>query len=204
MIKNIIFDMGNVLIKYDPALFIDRLSLDSEEDQQALLKAVYQSREWLAMDEGLLDEGEAIERMVSVLPDHLHQYVAPLVLEWDRPLIEFEGMTSMIEKLKATGYGLYLLSNASRRQHDYWARVSSSHLFDGTLISADVKQIKPNPEIYQTLFETFDLRPEACFFIDDSKSNIEMSEKLGMAGYVFDGDVNKLRHRLEVVLSIKL
>ena len=99
-------------------------------------------------------------------------------------------------QLKQAGYGVYLLSNASVRQHEYWPRVPGSALFDGTLISADVKLVKPQPEIYRLLLEKFSLTAQECFFIDDSPANIEGALMCGIPGAVFHGDVALLRKDL--------
>ena len=94
-----------------------------------------------------------------------------------------------MEELKNLGYGLYLLSNASYRQHDYWPLIPCSKFFDGTLISADVKLVKPQPEIYRLLFKKFSLKPEECFFVDDSPANVEGAHYCGMTGAVFNDGV---------------
>ena len=66
-------------------------------------------------------------------------------------------------------------------------------LYDGVLFSASVKYIKPQPKIYEIFFEKFNLKPETCFFVDDRKDNITGANNCGMDGYVFDGDVAKLK-----------
>ena len=102
-------------------------------------------------------------------------------------------MLELIKELKEKGYGIYLLSNASSRQHIYWERMSCHKYFNGTLISADVKMAKPDPGIYRLLFSTFSLKPEECFFIDDSEKNIQAAEEAGMAGYVFRNNPEQLK-----------
>ena len=107
-----------------------------------------------------------------------------------------EGTADVARALKARGYTLYLLSNASRRQHDYWPRVEASRYFDGTLISADVKLVKPQPEIYRLLLEKFGLKGEECFFVDDLPSNVEGAFYAGIPGAVFHNDITRLRKDL--------
>ena len=102
----------------------------------------------------------------------------------------------LIGELKSKGYGIYLLSNASYRQHEYWPRVPASRFFDGTLVSADVKLVKPQPEIYRLLCETFSLEPDECVFIDDAINNAEGAFLCGMHPIVFHDDVDELRARL--------
>lgn len=184
--------MGNVLIEFKPDLFIKNLEVP-EEDAELLKKEIFYSKEWIQMDEGSKDEEEVCEILKEKLPARLHRKMLQIVTSWDDPLIEVEGMEGLIKELKEKGFGIYLLSNASRRQKEYWKRLSLSKYFDGVLVSANVKMIKPNSNIYKHLFEKFSLNPKECFFIDDSKENILAGEKLGMKGYVFKGNVSDLK-----------
>lgn len=195
MIRNIVFDMGQVLLRFDPAYFIERAGA-AEEDKKLLLREVYKSLEWARMDRGSMTEAEAAESMCRRLPERLHETVHALVDKWDRPILPIEGMEELIGELKAKGYGVYLLSNASYRQHEYWPRVPASRFFDGTLVSADVKLVKPQPEIYRLLCETFSLKPDECVFIDDAINNAEGAFLCGMHPIVFHDDVDELRARL--------
>ncbi len=195
MYKNIIFDMGNVLLRFDPDLFIERLGV-AEEDKLLLKREVFLSLEWARMDRGSLTEREAGDIICARVPERLHDAVRKLVAFYDRPILGFDGMYELIAELKAKGYGIYLLSNASLCQHDYWPRLPESELFDGTLISADVKLVKPQPEIYLLLCQKFGLRAHECLFIDDSIVNIEGAYYSGIDGIVFHGDVGELREKL--------
>ena len=195
MYKHIIFDMGNVLLRFDPDLFIERAGV-SGADKTLLKREVYQSLEWARMDRGSLTEQEAGDLICARLPERLHDAVRKLVAFYDRPILGFDGMYDLISELKGKGYGIYLLSNASLCQHDYWPRLPESKLFDGTLISADVKLVKPQPEIYLLLLQRFGLRAHECLFIDDSIINIEGAYYCGIDGVVFHGDVPELREKL--------
>ena len=195
MIKNIVFDMGNVIIRFDPAAFIDRSGL-SAGDKQTLLVEIFRSPEWVMMDRGTLTDEQCADILCPRLPEHLREIARKLIALWDRPIIEVEGICPLIEELKGKGYGIYLLSNASCRQPDYWQRVPAARFFDGTLISYSVKLVKPMPEIYEKFFEKFSLKREECFFIDDSPANIEASLYVGMPGAVFHNDIRRLRREL--------
>ena len=106
-------------------------------------------------------------------------------------------MEALVKELKEKGYGVYLLSNASFRQPEYWNRVPGSQYFDGTMVSAFVKRVKPEHEIYELFYVRFGLDPRECLFIDDSIANIEGAEHAGMDGIVFHGDVQELRGALK-------
>lgn len=195
MIRNVVFDMGQVLLRFDPPLFIERAGA-AEEDRELLLREVYKSLEWARMDRGSMTEAEAAELICRRVPERLHETVRRLVGMWDRPILPVEGMEELIAELKEKGYGVYLLSNASCRQHEYWPRVPVSRFFDGTLISADVKLVKPQPEIYRLLCETFSLDPDECIFIDDAINNAEGAFLCGMHPIVFHNDAGELRRKL--------
>lgn len=195
MIKNIVFDMGGVLIRFDPALFMQRVGVP-EADKTLVLREVYQSPEWVMMDHGLLTDAEAAEIMCRRVPERLHEAVRKLVAFWDRPILEIDGVYELIAELKEKGYSVYLLSNANCRQHEYWPRIPASAFFDGTLISCDVKLLKPMPEIYLRLLSRFHLRADECFFIDDSPANVEAALYVGLHGAVFFRDIARLRREL--------
>ena len=195
MIKNILFDMGNVLIRFDRKLFLDRLDV-SEADKTILLREVFANVEWAQLDRGAHTEATALECMCKRLPQRLHAAAERLTLHWDEPMLPIEGMYELVEELREKGYGIYLLSNASVRQHEYWPRIPASKFFDGKLISADVHVVKPQPEIYNLCLETFGLKAEESFFIDDVGANVEGAVNCGLSGAVFFGDVHRLRQEL--------
>ena len=195
MIKNIVFDMGNVLMRFDPKTFLDRAGVCGA-DRELLMREVFLSVEWARLDRGSLTDAEAEELMFRRIPERLHDTVRTLVEAWDDPVLPVEGMYELVEELKGMGYGIYLLSNACLRQHDYWRRLPVSRFFDGTLISSDVKLVKPQPEIYRLLCERFSLVPEECFFIDDSTVNAEGAFFCGMQCAVFHNDADELRQKL--------
>ena len=195
MIRNILFDMGNVLIHFDRDAFLNRLQI-SDAEKQLLMREVFLSVEWVQMDRGTLWEETAEPLMCQRLPAHLHSAVHSLVSLWDEPMLPVAGMAELIEELKSRGYGIYLLSNASLRQHQYWTKIPGWHYFDGKVISADEKVMKPHPDYYRIALERFGLKPEECFFIDDSPANIEGALCCGISGAVFHKDVPLLRQQL--------
>lgn len=197
MIKNILFDMGNVLIRFDRKLFLDKLDV-SEADKEILLREVFANVEWAQLDRGSKTEATALESMCERLPQRLHKAAERLTFHWDEPLIPIAGMYELVEELKEKGYGIYLLSNASVRQHAYWSRIPASKFFDGTLISADVHAVKPQPEVYKLCLEKFGLKAEESFFIDDVGANVEGAINCGLSGAVFFGDVSRLRQDLRI------
>ena len=195
MIRHIIFDMGNVLLHFDRELFLDRIGA-AGEDRELLFREVFASDDWIGMDRGDHDEPEAAEKMCARLPGRLHEAARHLVCRWDEPLVIVDGMEDLAAELKAAGYGIWLLSNASRRQREYWPRLPVHRYFDGTLISAEERVIKPGRAIYDRCLEKFGLEAGECFFIDDSGDNIRGAAECGIRGYEFHFDVDGLRRAL--------
>lgn len=200
MIKNLVFDMGNVLVFYD-SLRVVRQFAEDEEQARDVNTSVFVSPEWLMLDMGVISEHEALQRMQGRLRREGEREAARLCLEhwheycmWPVP-----GMEEMITYLKEKGYGLYLCSNASLRMLScYKDVIPGIGLFDGVLFSAEVKCMKPQREMYGHLFERFGLKPEECFFIDDQPLNIQGARECGMDGYCFaDGNVEKLRKMID-------
>lgn len=195
MIRNILFDMGNVLIRFDRDYFIDRLGV-AQEDKGLLMREVFQSVEWVQMDRGSIVEAQAVEQICKRLPERLHDAAEKLVAMWDRPILPIEGMYELIEELKNAGYGIYLLSNASLRQHEYWPRIPAHVFFDGTIISADEQVMKPDAEYYLRALNRFGLKAQECFFVDDVPVNIEGALFCGIPGAIFRGDAKLLRQQM--------
>jgi haloacid dehalogenase superfamily, subfamily IA, variant 3 with third motif having DD or ED len=195
VVKNVIFDMGNVLIHWDPQRLIARQGVEGE-DAKRLLREVFCDQEWAGLDRGRLTEEEAIASVCARLPEHLHPVVPKLVYWWHDPLWPIEGMRGLIAEIRALGYHIYLCSNATSALHVYFPRIPGSEHFDGILVSADHRLLKPDHEIYELLYSSFSLNPAECFFIDDAPYNIDGGIMSGMSGAVFDGDLKRLRRDL--------
>ena len=131
MIRHIVFDMGQVLVNFNIGLFTDRLRL-SEADAALIRREVLTTVEWVRMDRGTISDDDALARMQARLPQHLHGTAEYLVRRWNDPIVPVEGMADVARDLKNAGYDLYLLSNASTRQHTYWHDIPGSECFSGT------------------------------------------------------------------------
>ena len=199
MIRNIVFDMGQVLIRWRPEEILEHFDLTGEE-KTMLLQELFWSPEWIQQDRGVLTEGEMIERVSARLPESLHAAVEEVIKAWHVwHLTPMPGMAELVRRLKAQGYGIYLLSNASTALRGYFPRIPGSECFDGLMVSAEEKLLKPQHEIYERLYDRFGLEPGQCVFIDDSPANIEGAMLTGMQGIVFRGDTERLRRELRAL-----
>ena len=195
MIKNIVFDMGNVLTVYNAREYIYGY-VDNEEDFRWIKNHLCASVEWLRMDRGTMSDDEAVASVCRRMPAHLHETVERFVREYRMVQPPNPPMERLVEELSQNGYDLYLMSNTSHRFRIFSRSVRSIQYMKGIWISCEHGLLKPEPAAYQDFFRTFSLRPEECFFIDDMPANIEAAGNLGMDGCVYYGDVAELRHFL--------
>lgn len=193
--KNIIFDYGNVLGRFDPK-FILRQFCDTEEDFPVLYEALYEN--WQALDEGSAEYGACIEKALSCLPQYLHTPAKAFFKDWYRYCTPMQESWELVRELKEQKISVYLLSNASVYFAEHAMEVCGIlECFDGIIFSGPNQRAKPESGIYRLLFERFQLKPEECFFIDDNEENIKAAKALGMDGIVFTGDVKTVKKAIE-------
>lgn len=196
MIDTIVFDMGGVLINFSAKLFSERLHIGAE-GEELLRRDLLHTTDWVRLDRGTITEEEVFAHACARLPAELHAAAEYIIYRWNEPIVPIEGTAEVARELKERGYTLYLLSNAGRRQHEYWSDIPGSECFSGKVISADLHLLKPEAAIYRALFEKFRLAPSQCLFIDDFPPNIEAAENAGMQGIVFH-DACQLREELKM------
>ena len=92
--------MGNVLVRFDPELFMDRYSLTGE-DRKLIRNEVFRSVEWTMLDRGVIDEEMQSSASLPRLPEHLHDAARGLIEKWDDPIVPVEGMLELLHALKA-------------------------------------------------------------------------------------------------------
>lgn len=202
MIRNIVFDMGNVLLRFDPQLFMERVGLEEEEDRKLIQKELFRSLEWVQMDRGSRTEPEVLEILKQRLPERLHGPLEELLLRWERPILPIPGMAEFVRDCRRAGYGIYLLSNASRRLHEYWKSIPGHEYFDGEFVSADYLLVKPQQEIYRKFCQVFGLDAKECLFIDDFPLNIEGAVTAGWQGIVFHDAVDLRKKAREMGVRV--
>ncbi|MBP3697675.1 MAG: HAD family phosphatase [Clostridia bacterium] len=196
MIKNIIFDMGGVLIDYNPEKTL--YGLFDKATADILLKEIFRNPLWSDKDRGIITPAEIMQKVKNRIPEAVFEKVSEMVDNFYPYMPPFEKMYGFVEMLKSKGYGIYLLSNASPDFHERRIGIPALSFFDGVIISADHKLLKPEKEIYEKLYETFSLKPEECFFIDDVQANIDGAKATGMDGHCYyHGDLEILKRDME-------
>lgn len=179
MIKNVIFDVGRVLLKYNPKKFMEHLGYSSS-DIEDMAKLIFSSDTWQELDRGTLTNDEAIEYFIGEKP-HLKHEIEYVMKNWKDHLTPIEDNASIIGQLKDKGHKLYIISNFHKEAFEYLRdKYEFFGYFDDIIISADVKLLKPDKKIYLHLINKYNLIPEECVFIDDMEMNIDAAKSLGM------------------------
>ena len=192
MLKNIIFDMGNVLVNFDPLYILKCHDINDPEDVDLFLKNVFYSDGWKKMDLGIYDEDDLYNDAITRLPTRLHSKCREILDSWYYSMTPINGMKELIKRLKDQGFDIYLLSNAGRSKDIYWNKIPGSEYFSGEIVSAFEGCIKPDRKIYEILLNRFSLNAEECLFIDDMQANIDGARTAGIDAWLFDKDVEAL------------
>lgn len=185
MIKNIIFDLGNVVLKLKWENVLNKFS-NNPNDIKLLHKVIFDSEEWKELDNGTIEKQDAINIMISQLPQELHQTCKNIMNNWREGLVINNEIINFISSIKSQGYKTYILSNAPHEIPEYLTNKDLNKYFDGQIISAQEKVSKPEEKIYKILLNRFSLVPEESLFLDDKIENIEAAKKCNINGYVFD------------------
>ena len=184
MVKNVIFDVGRVLVDWEPDPVLRSLGFDGETSRIVAEATVY-SEDWKEFDRSVVKGEEMLAKFISNAP----AYEKEICLMWDNVGLTIHKRlyaSEWVQSLRASGYHVYILSNYSRWTYaQTLEELSFVKDADGALFSFEVGQIKPEPEIYQSLFARFHLKPEECIFVDDCEENIVAGKAQGMQGIVF-------------------
>ncbi len=190
-----VFDMGRVLLNFDPMLCIAPY-LSDPADQATIAEVAFASPEWKMLDAGTITDSEALDCWLSRLPQRLHPAMTDIFATWHRYMPEIPQMSALVRDLHSAGHPIYLLSNVSLRFEQLKKYFPTFRYLSGYVTSAAEQAVKPDAAIYQILLSRYGLTAEDCLFVDDLPANVEGARAVGMQGYVFDGDTDRLRATL--------
>ena len=197
MIKNIIFDMGNVLLDYNPDAAMQMLGIN-EKAKPVIMKELFGGNEWVQLDLGNISIDEAFENIKQRIHEEYHSDLRKCIDGWDVCMVPVEGAKDFCEFVKSNGFGVYVLSNAHKSFYSYFPRYFDLDFFDGVVVSADVHTVKPDIKIYKHLLEKYNLKAEECLFIDDRADNVDGALKSGMKAVQFKNDFEEIKKSIEV------
>lgn len=199
MIKNIVFDVGKVLVSFEPEQMLEKLGYD-ENVRKNVMKAVFSNPLWRENDRGVLSTEELTDAFVANAPEYELQIreafakvgdtieLMPYAMEW-------------LEELKTQGYHLYVLSNYGEYTYQKTEhKLTFLSLMDGAIFSFRYQTIKPEREIYERLLQEFGLKAEESVFLDDCPENVEAAKEAGFYGIQFR-DYKQAKAELNQVLQ---
>ena len=199
MIKNIIFDIGNVLMKFDYHPFIKEL-LKDEDKIEHVNNALWHTGYWNDMDRGE-DTNVIFNKMLEAEPD----YADEIRLTFDNVgdcIKHCDYAIPWIKELRSRGFRIYYLSNyathtmdANRQALDFLPYM------DGGIFSCYERIIKPDPEIFKLMMKRFSLRPEECVFLDGNPNNVKAAREQGINAVQFT-DYDQARLELDDLIEI--
>ena len=196
-IETIIFDLGNVLVSWDPANLYRKIFTDSQEMNYFL--ANIGTMEWHTLQDGGRSPQEGTEDLVQQYPQH-EEAIRTYYTRWKEMFNgPIEGSVQILKELKEKDYLVYALSNWNRELYEQTVDdFPFLDWFDGKIISSDDGMKKPDEAIFQLLFERFNIDPKTAIFIDDNKANTETAERLGLRSILFTSP-EALRNSLQTL-----
>ncbi|MBR6402467.1 MAG: HAD family phosphatase [Eubacterium sp.] len=200
MIKNIVFDVGDVLVDFGYRRYMQDLGFD-EETVDFLSENMVLTEFWHELDLGVRTEAEAVETFTKKYP----QYKDEIIKFWDQIefiVEEYPYAEPLVLKLKELGYGVYILSNYPIETAErHWPKFKFLPHTDGHIISAYEKVTKPDEGIYRLLESRFGIDLKECIFVDDRQVNIDAANSYGMTAIQFKG-LDDLLGKLSTELGV--
>ena len=183
MIKNIIFDLGNVIINYNQNKIINNFT-EKEEEIKYIYDEIFHAPEWTLMDLGDITNDEAIEIINKRNEFKYEKLTQEFLHEWYKKQPINRDIVEIAKILKNNGYNLFVLSNMANQTYEYFKNDEFFSLCTGIVISAHEHVKKPDEKVYRLLLDRYNLNAEECLFIDDDDSgkNYETANKIGIKG----------------------
>ena len=198
-IKNIIFDVGMVLVNWDPHAAFQELGFD-EKTEEAVGNATVYSDAWNESDRSLLDAEEQLAVFVQNAPEY-EKEIRQAIYNYKDMAHQYAYTKPWLKELKEKGLRLYYLSNYGEfGVQETLEALDFRELMDGGIFSYEVKMIKPSRWIFEELLYRYKLNREEAVFFDDSAANAEAACQVGLHGIQFTG-YEDAHQKLESLLA---
>lgn len=192
MIRNIVFDIGNVLVDYCWQDHIAHYGFAGEKADR-IAHAMMLGPDWKELDRGVLS-GEAFRQLLISKAPELEQEILLVMSDLNTLVRRREGSIPWIQDLKARGYHTYYLSNYGEQvRRDTADSLDFMKEMDGGIMSYEVHQIKPDAEIFHTLLDRYGLKAEESIFLDDTNINVDAARGVGMKGLLVESQEQAIR-----------
>ena len=185
-IKNIIFDLGGVIIDLERSKAVEALERLGYKDASALLGEYGQKGPFLMLETGEITSSELYDFLLphcnegttcNDIRDAFEEFLRGIPVERLR----------MLDKLRDKGYKLYVLSNTNPIMYNHWIEnafrndgKSINDYFDGIVTSFQERMYKPNPDLFRKVTDRYNLNPEETLMLDDSEANVEAAQSIGL------------------------
>ncbi|TAH04532.1 MAG: HAD family phosphatase [Sphingobacteriales bacterium] len=202
MIKTVIFDLGGVLIDWNPD-YLYKTIFDSEEEMRWFYDNIC-TPDWNEEQDAGRDLHEGTEILVKKFPEHEHN-IRAYYSRWEEMLNgPIHDTVEIFKELKASNfYQILALTNWSHQTFPIaLERFDFLHWFDGKVVSGEEKTRKPFLDIYEMVINRFNVDPASAVYIDDNVRNLVPARELGMAAIHFKNPA-QLREELKA-LGVKL
>ena len=201
MIKNVVFDLGQVMVRFEPSYMVARY-VSNETDRDILAEVVFDRLYWDRLDAGTITDSEVMEGCKSRLPKRLWTAAEKIYYNWIYNIPEIEGMAELVQRIKVKyKKHVFLLSNISTYFADHAKEISVLAPVERCIFSAVCGMVKPNCEIFEYLCKKCNIAPQETLFVDDNSKNIEGAACFGIKGYLFDGDVARLERYIDELFA---
>ena len=179
MIKNLVFDFGNVLIEWNPAKIL--AAFVKEEDRKRVKAAIFDSGLWAQTDTGQLTLEAAIQAAQTLLDSSYSATVEAIFTHWYETVDVYHQLQEKIFEWAQLGYGIYILSTTSEIFYavENAGLLPMTKVLTGKILSYEVGFAKPDKSIYQKLLTQYALHANQCVFIDDLQINLDAAKSLG-------------------------
>ena len=201
MIKNVVFDFGQVMVRFEPSYMVGRY-VDDKDDAALLEEVVFDRLYWDKLDSADISDDEVISACRQRLPERLWQVAERIYFDWIFNLPEIDGMRELVRYIKRQyGVRVLLLSNISTYFAEHADEIDVLREFEACVFSAVIGKIKPSADIFEYVCQKYGMLAEETVFVDDNPNNIKGAQSVGITGYLFDGDADKLKAYLDGVLG---
>ena len=194
MIKNLIFDIGNVLVRFHPEEELVRYT-GSMQEAEALRDLIWLSKPWKDADRGLTEREGTVSLLTEMYPDKADMLVK-ILHECSDWLVMPDGTEVLLEDLAAAGYNLYILSNTNPGDFDSMTRRYPVLSRMPGIVSFREGVLKPEPAIFQLLLSRCGLDPGEGLFVDDMPVNTAAASAEGLHTLCLTGGAETLREAL--------
>ena len=161
MIKNIIFDLGNVIINYNQDHIINHFTIDADE-KNFIKEKIFKSPEWELLDLGKITNNAAIAEIQKRNDEKYNKLINIFLLEWYKIQPINEDIVEIAKKLKERNYNIYVLSNMAKQTYEYFKDIDFFKICNGIVISSHENVKKPDEKIFNILLTRYKLKPAEC------------------------------------------